>query len=227
MQGITLEIRTGEVVALVGPSGGGKSTIADLIPRFYDVQKGRIAINGVDIRDVTLASLRSQLAIVSQSTFLFNDTVRKNIAYGMADIPMEDIIAAAQAAYAHDFIMDLPHGYDTIIGELGSTLSGGQRQRLAIARALLKNAPILILDEATSSLDNESERQVQAAIERLMVGRTVLVIAHRLSTVHKADRIAVLINGQIVEQGRHEQLIVRNSQYRKLYELQFYETTPA
>ena len=224
LQGITLEIRTGEVVALVGPSGGGKSTIADLIPRFYDVQKGRIAIDGIDIREVTLASLRSQLAIVSQSTFLFNDTVRNNIAYGMADIPMDDIIAAAQAAYAHDFIMDLPQGYDTVIGELGSTLSGGQCQRLAIARALLKDAPILILDEATSSLDNESERQVQAAIEQLMVGRTVLVIAHRLSTVHKADRIAVLINGQIVEQGRHEQLVVRNSQYRKLYELQFYET---
>jgi len=142
----------------------------------------------------------------------------------MAETPTADVIAAARAAYAHDFIMDLPRGYDTVIGELGSTLSGGQRQRLAIARALLKNAPILILDEATSSLDNESERQVQAAIERLMVGRTVLVIAHRLSTVHKADRIAVLINGQIVEQGRHEQLVVRNSQYRKLYELQFYET---
>ena len=224
LQGITLEIRTGEVVALVGPSGGGKSTIADLIPRFYDVQKGRITIDGTDIRDVTLASLRSRLAIVSQSTFLFNDTVRNNIAYGMAETPTADIIAAAHAAYAHDFVMELPRGYDTVIGELGSTLSGGQRQRLAIARALLKNAPILILDEATSSLDNESERQVQAAIERLMVGRTVLVIAHRLSTVHKADRIAVLINGQIVEQGRHEQLVVRNSQYRKLYELQFYET---
>jgi subfamily B ATP-binding cassette protein MsbA len=227
LQGISLEIRTGEVVALVGPSGGGKSTLADLIPRFYDVQKGRITIDGTDIREVTLASLRSQLSIVSQSTFLFNDTVRNNIAYGMADIPDEEVIAAAQAAYAHNFIMDLPRGYDTIIGELGSTLSGGQRQRLAIARALLKNAPILILDEATSSLDNESERQVQAAIERLMVGRTVLVIAHRLSTVHKADRIAVLVNGQIVEQGRHEQLIVRNSQYRKLYELQFYKNTAA
>ena len=224
LQGISLEIRTGEVVALVGPSGGGKSTIADLIPRFYDVQKGRITIDGMDIRNVSLASLRAQLAIVSQSTFLFNDTVRSNIAYGMLDIPQEDVVAAAQAAYAHDFIMALPYGYDTIIGELGATLSGGQRQRLAIARALLKNAPILILDEATSSLDNESERQVQAAIERLMVGRTVLVIAHRLSTVHKADRIAVLIDGRIVEQGRHEQLVVRNSQYRKLYELQFYKT---
>jgi subfamily B ATP-binding cassette protein MsbA len=142
----------------------------------------------------------------------------------MPDLPLEDIQAAAQAAYAHDFIMALPHGYDTVIGELGATLSGGQRQRLAIARALLKNAPILILDEATSSLDNESERLVQAAIERLVAGRTVLVIAHRLSTVHKADRIAVLIHGQIVEQGRHEQLVVRNSQYRKLYELQFYKT---
>lgn len=227
LQGINLEIRTGEVVALVGPSGGGKSTIADLIPRFYDVQKGRITIDGTDIRELTLSSLRSQLSIVSQSTFLFNDTVRNNIAYGSPDFPLDEIVAAAQAAYAHDFITSLPRGYDTVIGELGLTLSGGQRQRLAIARALLKNAPILILDEATSSLDNESERLVQAAIERLMVGRTVLVIAHRLSTVHKANRIAVLLDGKIVEQGRHEQLIVRNSQYRKLYELQFYETTPA
>lgn len=223
LQGIDLEIRTGEVVALVGPSGGGKSTIADLIPRFFDVQKGRITIDGTDIRDITLASLRSQLSIVSQSTFLFNDTVRNNIAYGSPEFPLDEVIAAAQAAYAHDFITSLPQGYDTVIGELGLTLSGGQRQRLAIARALLKNAPILILDEATSSLDNESERLVQAAIERLMVGRTVLVIAHRLSTVHKANRIAVLLDGKIVEQGRHEQLIVHNSQYRKLYELQFYE----
>ncbi|MGE0826604.1 MAG: ABC transporter ATP-binding protein [Candidatus Binatia bacterium] len=224
LRGIDLEIRTGEVIALVGPSGGGKSTLADLIPRYYDVQRGHIRIDGIDIRDVTLASLRAQIAVVSQSTFLFNDTVRNNIAYSMPDLPLEEVIAAAQAAYAHDFIMALPQGYDTVIGELGATLSGGQRQRLAIARALLKNAPVLILDEATSSLDNESERLVQAAIERLVVGRTVLVIAHRLSTVHRADRIAVLIDGQIVEQGKHEHLVVRNSQYRKLYELQFYET---
>lgn len=223
LKGIDLEIRTGEVVALVGPSGGGKSTLADLIPRFYDVQQGRITIDGKDIRDLTLASLRAQLAIVSQSTFLFNDTVRNNIAYGSPGLPLEEVVAAAQAAYAHDFIMALPQGYDTIIGELGSTLSGGQRQRLAIARALLKNAPLLILDEATSSLDNESERYVQAAIERLMIGRTVLVIAHRLSTVHHADRIAVLIDGKIVEQGHHSQLLARNTQYRKLYDLQFHD----
>jgi subfamily B ATP-binding cassette protein MsbA len=221
LNGIDLEIRAGEVVALVGPSGGGKSTLADLIPRFYDVQWGRITIDGIDIRDLTLASLRSHIAIVSQSTFLFNDTVRNNIAYGSPDLPLEEVVAAAQAAYAHDFIMALPQGYDTIIGELGSTLSGGQRQRLAIARALLKNAPLLILDEATSSLDNESERFVQAAIERLMNDRTVLVIAHRLSTVHRADRIAVLIDGKIVEQGQHSQLLAHNTQYRKLYDLQF------
>lgn len=223
LRGIDLEIRTGEVVALVGPSGGGKSTLADLIPRFYDVQQGKITIDGVDVRDVTLASLRAQIAIVSQSTFLFNDTVRNNIAYGAPGLSIEEVIAAAQAAYAHDFIMALPQEYETIIGELGSTLSGGQRQRLAIARALLKNAPILILDEATSSLDNESERFVQAAIERLMIGRTVLVIAHRLSTVHRADLIAVLVDGKIVEEGRHEQLVVHNTQYRRLYDLQFYD----
>jgi len=224
LRGIDLQIRTGEVVALVGPSGGGKSTLVDLIPRFYDVQQGRITIDGIDVRDVTLASLRAQIAIVSQSTFLFNDTVRNNIAYGAVELPLEEVIAAAQAAYAHDFIMALPQRYDTIVGELGLTLSGGQRQRLAIARALLKNAPILILDEATSSLDNESERFVQAAIERLMIGRTVLVIAHRLSTVHRADRIAVLIDGKIIEEGRHEQLVVHNTQYRRLYDLQFYDT---
>jgi subfamily B ATP-binding cassette protein MsbA len=223
LNGIDLEIRAGEVVALVGPSGGGKSTLADLIPRFYDVQQGRITIDGIDVRDLTLASLRSQIAIVSQSTFLFNDTVRNNIAYGTLDMPFEEVVAAAQAAYAHDFIMALPYGYDTVIGELGSTLSGGQRQRLAIARALLKNAPLLILDEATSSLDNESERFVQAAIERLMMGRTVLVIAHRLSTIHHADRIAVLIDGKIVEQGQHAQLLAHNTQYRKLYDLQFHD----
>lgn len=223
LNGIDLDIHAGEVVALVGPSGGGKSTLADLIPRFYDVQQGRITIDGIDVRDLTLASLRSQIAIVSQSTFLFNDTVRNNIAYGTLDMPLEEVVAAAQAAYAHDFIMALPQGYDTVIGELGSTLSGGQRQRLAIARALLKNAPLLILDEATSSLDNESERFVQAAIERLMLGRTVLVIAHRLSTIHHADRIAVLIDGKIVEQGQHAQLLAHNTQYRKLYDLQFHD----
>ena len=222
---IGLTIRAGEIVALVGPSGGGKSTLADLIPRFYDVNQGHISIDGLDIRDVTLQSLRAQIAVVTQFTFLFNDSVRNNIAYGGPLRPIEEIMEAAQAAYAHDFIMALPDGYDTIVGELGVRLSGGQRQRLAIARALLKNAPLLILDEATSSLDNESERFVQAAIERLMVGRTVLVIAHRLSTIHRADRIVVIEDGAIVEEGDHEELLSHNAQYRKLYDLQFHPTT--
>jgi len=221
---VNLEIRAGEVVALVGPSGGGKSTLADLIPRFYGVNEGRLTIEGADIRDWTFQSLRSQIAVVTQFTFLFDDTVRNNIAYGTPSRPLEEVVAAARAARAHEFITALPQGYDTEIGELGVRLSGGQRQRLAIARALLKNAPILILDEATSSLDNESERLVQAAIEELMVGRTVLVIAHRLSTIHRADRIIVLANGGIVEEGRHEELLALNAQYRKLYDLQFHDT---
>jgi subfamily B ATP-binding cassette protein MsbA len=223
LRNISLEIRAGEVVAVVGPSGGGKSTLADLIPRFYDVNAGQVTIDGVDVRDLTLQSLRAQMAIVTQFTFLFNDTVRNNIAYGAPSRPLEEVIAAAQAAHAHEFIMALPQGYDTEIGELGVRLSGGQRQRLAIARALLKNAPILILDEATSSLDNESERFVQAAIEELMVGRTVLVIAHRLSTIQRADRILVLANGQIVEEGCHDELLAHNAQYRRLYDLQFHD----
>ncbi len=218
---INLTIDTGQVVALAGPSGGGKSTLADLIPRFYDVSEGQITVDGTDLRSLTLASLRSQIAVVTQATFLFNDTVRNNIAYGMPQRPEEEIIAAAKAAHAHDFIMALPEGYATQIGELGVRLSGGQRQRLAIARALLKNAPMLILDEATSSLDNESERLVQDAIERLMVGRTVLVIAHRLSTIQQADRIVVLDDGRIMEEGPHEELLAGNTHYRRLYELQF------
>lgn len=218
---VNLTIAPGQVVALVGPSGGGKSTLADLIPRFYDVSEGQITVDGTDLRDLTLASLRSQIAVVTQATFLFNDTVRNNIAYGLPHRPEEEIIAAAKAAHAHDFIMALPEGYATQIGELGVLLSGGQRQRLAIARALLKNAPMLILDEATSSLDNESERLVQDAIEHLMAGRTVLVIAHRLSTIQKADRILVLDNGHIVEEGPHAELLAHNTHYRRLYELQF------
>ena len=225
LKDICLDIRAGEVVALVGPSGGGKSTLADLIPRFYDVEQGRICVDGTDIRDMTLQSLRAQIAVVTQFTFLFNDTVRNNIAYGEPERPLEEVIAAAEAAYAHDFITALPQGYDTVIGELGVRLSGGQRQRLAIARALLKNAPMLILDEATSSLDNESERLVQAAIERLMTDRTVLVIAHRLSTIHRADRIVVIHEGRIVEEGGHEELLAHNAQYRKLYDLQFQSPT--
>ncbi len=223
LRNINLEIRAGEVVALVGPSGGGKSTLADLIPRFYDANAGRITIDGVDVRDLTLQSLRAQIAVVTQFTFLFNDTVRNNIAYGGPSRSLEEVIAAAQAAHAHEFISSLPQGYDTEIGELGVRLSGGQRQRLAIARALLKNAPILILDEATSSLDNESERLVQAAVEELMVGRTVVVIAHRLSTIQRADRIVVLADGKIVEEGCHDELLARNAQYRRLYDLQFHD----
>ena len=221
LQNIDLDIMRGEVVALVGMSGGGKSTLADLIARFYDVTEGRIRIDGVDIRDYTLASLRAHLALVTQHTFLFNDTVRNNIAYGDISKDMDAIVAAARAANAHDFIMDLPEGYDTVIGELGVKLSGGQRQRLAIARALLKDAPILVLDEATSALDNESERLVQSALETLMRNRTTVVIAHRLSTIRRADRIVVVVRGRIVEQGTHEELLALNAEYRKLHDLQF------
>ena len=218
---VDLTLHRGEVVALVGPSGGGKSTLADLLLRFYDVQSGAIRIDGVDIRDVTQASLRAQMALVTQHTFLFNDTVRANIAYGSIEQPMEAIVAAARAANAHEFILELPQGYDTMIGELGLRLSGGQRQRIAIARALLKNAPILVLDEATSALDNESERLVQQALDTLVQGRTSLVIAHRLSTVRNADRIVVLVRGAIVEQGTHDELLALNGDYRKLHDLQF------
>jgi ATP-binding cassette, subfamily B, bacterial MsbA len=192
-----------------------------LIPRFYDVTSGTLTIDGQDVRTFTLASLRSQIALVTQFTFLFNDTVRNNIAYGDVGTSMERIEAAARAANAHEFIERLPQRYDTVIGELGIKLSGGQRQRVAIARALLKNAPILILDEATSALDNESERLVQEAIERLMAGRTTLVIAHRLSTIQHADRIAVLDQGRIIEEGTHGELIGRGGEYRRLYDLQF------
>jgi subfamily B ATP-binding cassette protein MsbA len=227
LKDVNLQIQAGEVVALVGMSGGGKSTLADLIPRFYDVTEGRITIDGVDLRDYTLRSLRAQIALVTQFTFLFNDTVRANIAYGDPGKSLDDVVTAAQAANAHEFITALPQGYDTPIGELGVTLSGGQRQRLAIARALLKDAPILILDEATSALDTESERLVQQAIERLMVNRTTLVIAHRLSTIRRADRIVVVVRGQIVEEGTHEELLALGAEYRKLYDLQFQEPATA
>ncbi len=223
----SLEIRAGEVVALVGPSGGGKSTIADLIPRFYEVSSGRITLDGIDLRDIDIVSLRSQIALVTQFTFLFNDTVRANIAYGAPGKTQEEIEAAARAANAHDFIVELPRGYDTVVGELGVQLSGGQRQRLAIARALLKNAPILILDEATSALDTESERLVQRAIERLMTGRTTLVVAHRLSTIRRADRILVVAGGRIVESGTHEELLARGELYKRLHDMQFEEEPQA
>ncbi|TMB20468.1 MAG: ATP-binding cassette domain-containing protein [Deltaproteobacteria bacterium] len=221
LRDINLRIPVGQVVALVGMSGGGKSTLADLIPRFYDVTAGRITIDGTDIRDLTLASLRTHIAVVTQFTFLFNDSVRNNIAYGDSNRSMDEIVAAARAANAHDFIVEMSRGYETGIGDLGVRLSGGQRQRLAIARALLKNAPILILDEATSALDTESEGLVQEALERLMANRTTLVVAHRLSTVRRADRIVVVVRGEIVESGTHDELLARGAEYRKLYELQF------
>ncbi|MFN8543315.1 MAG: ABC transporter transmembrane domain-containing protein [Candidatus Binatia bacterium] len=227
LRDIDLEIPAGKVVALVGMSGGGKSTLADLIPRFYDVTGGRITVDGHDIRDLTLASLRGHMAVVTQFTFLFNDSVFHNIAYGDATRPMADVIAAAKAANAHDFIVELPRGYETHIGDLGVRLSGGQRQRLAIARALLRNAPILILDEATSALDTESEGLVQEALDRLMQNRTSLVVAHRLSTIRHADQIVVVVRGEVVEQGTHEELLARGTEYRKLYELQFGEVEVA
>jgi subfamily B ATP-binding cassette protein MsbA len=220
---INLTIRAGEIVALVGMSGAGKSTLADLIPRFYDVASGEITIDGVDIRDVNLASLRCQIGIVTQHTFLFDDTVRNNIAYGDPERGMDGIIAAARAAHADEFIRSMPKGYDSFVGEMGMQLSGGQRQRLAIARAVLKDAPILILDEATSSLDSDSERMVQEALENLMTQRTTLVIAHRLSTIRNADRIVVLVNGTIAEEGTHEELLARKSEYSRLYSLQMLE----
>ncbi|HVN64978.1 MAG TPA: ABC transporter ATP-binding protein [Candidatus Binataceae bacterium] len=221
LHGINLEIGAGKVVALVGMSGGGKSTLADLIPRFYDVQEGRVTVDGIDVRKIKIASLRSQIGLVTQSTFLFNDTVKANIAYGSESKNLDRVIAAAKLANAHDFISRLPDGYDTVVGELGVRLSGGERQRIAIARALLKDAPILILDEATSSLDSEAERSVQDALERLMENRTTLVIAHRLSTVRRADRIVVVVHGRIVEEGTHDELFARGREYRKLYDLQF------
>ncbi|MBP1716819.1 MAG: phospholipid-lipopolysaccharide transporter, partial [Deltaproteobacteria bacterium] len=221
LKNINLQIKVGEVVAFVGSSGGGKTTLVNLVPRFYDVNSGRILIDGQDIRDLTVESLRSKIAIVTQQTILFNDTVEHNIAYGNIGQPHEKIIEAAEAAFAHNFIRNLPEGYQTLIGEQGVKLSGGERQRLSIARALLKNAPILILDEATSSLDSESEVEVQNALDFLMRGRTTLVIAHRLSTIRKANRIIVLSNGGIVEEGKHEELLQREGEYRKLYMLQF------
>src|SRR3989442_4770499 len=223
LRNINLKVKAGEVLAVVGSSGAGKSTLVHLIPRVFDVTSGALLIDGRDVRDTTLASLRSLIGVVTQETVLFNDTVRNNIAYGRPSVPQKQVEAAARAALAHDFIMDLPAGYDTVIGERGVRLSGGERQRIAIARALLKNAPILILDEATSALDSESESLVQSALQNLMTGRTVFVIAHRLSTVRRADRIVVLENGTITDIGAHEELMQKLGTYRRLYDLQFVE----
>ena len=222
LRNINMKIGAGETVALVGMSGGGKSTLSDLIPRFYDPGEGTLLFDGVDARRYSLKSLRAEIGLVSQHTFLFNDTIRTNIAYGSGTKDFDEIVASAKAANAHDFISRLPSGYDTMVGELGVRLSGGERQRLAIARALLKNAPILILDEPTSNLDSEGERVVQDAIERLMANRTTLMIAHRLSTVRRADRIFVIVSGEIVEEGTHEELLALDGAYRKLCDLQFY-----
>jgi subfamily B ATP-binding cassette protein MsbA len=221
LNGINLTINKGEIVAIVGPSGAGKSSLIDLIPRFYDVNEGSIKIDGFDLRELKVASIRRLMGIVTQETLLFNDTIRNNIAYGSLDIPLEKVIEAAKTANAHNFISEFEHQYDTVIGDRGVKLSGGERQRISIARAVLKNPPILILDEATSSLDTESEILVQQALERLMSGRTSIVIAHRLSTVQNADKIIVLNEGEIVEEGTHSDLLAANGLYNKLYNLQF------
>lgn len=221
LRNINLAVKAGETIAIVGKSGGGKTTLVNLIPRFYDVNQGAILIDGRDIRDLSITSLRSLTAVVTQQTILFNDTVKENIAYGNTSRSFEDVIQAARSAHADDFIRSLPLGYETVIGESGIKLSGGQRQRISIARALLKDAPILILDEATSALDTESEREVQRALDALMKGRTSFVIAHRLSTILNADRIIVLKEGRIVEHGKHQELLARGGEYKKLYDQQF------
>lgn len=223
LDGFSLDVPAGRTVALVGPSGAGKSTVLNLIPRFYDVCGGAIRIDGTDVRDATIPSLRAHIALVSQEITLFDDTVRANIAYGRFGAAEEDIVAAARNAAAHDFIMKLPEGYDTVVGEHGVKLSGGQRQRLSIARAMLKNAPILLLDEATSALDTESERLVQAALESLMKGRTTIVVAHRLSTVVNSDLICVIDHGRVVETGSHAELLARRGLYARLHAMQFVE----
>ena len=226
LRDVNLHAHPGETVALVGPTGAGKTTIISLIPRFYDVSQGAVRIDDIDVRDVTLASLRKQIAIVLQDTFLFNDTVMNNIRFGKPDASDEEVIAAAKMARAHDFIQRLPQGYDTMLGERGSGLSQGQRQLLAIARAILADPRILILDEATSSVDTRTERQIQAALEALMAGRTTFVVAHRLSTIRNADQVLVLNHGEIIERGTHDELLQQQGFYYELYMSQFKTTDP-
>jgi len=221
LENVSLEVKKGEIVAIVGPSGAGKSTLVSLVPRFYDPTAGRVLIDGQDIKSVKMKSLREKIGLVAQETILFNDTVLNNISYGRKDASRDDIIKAAKAANAHEFIEKMPEGYDTFIGDRGHNISGGEKQRLSIARALLKNPPILILDEATSQLDTESEQLVQDALNKLMKNRTVLVIAHRLSTVRNADAIVVLEDGKIEGMGKHDELMARDSLYKKLYNMQF------
>ncbi len=223
LKDIDLTVRTGEMIAFVGPSGGGKSTLVNLIPRFFDPTQGRILFDGVDATEYTQRSLREQIAIVTQTTFLFNDTIRNNIRYGRPDASEEEIEAAARAAHAHEFILGLSEGYDSVVGEQGVKLSGGQKQRISIARAILSNAPILILDEATSALDTKAEKEVQRALDNLMVGRTTFVIAHRLSTIRNASRIVTIVNGRVAEVGSHDELLESGGEYARLYQLQFAE----